>query len=478
MDSQAELRQLQQFRDALHLAFPQRADTLLDLLDALSSNLSAHSPAELSLNPLFRRTYNSVYDGIQNFGVSAHPASAEGEHHAFTERLLDLIGPLLPPPRQKFFLFGIDVTPTARPFAQRLADRTSVYQPNPIGSNKPITIGHAYSVLAALPEKETPTSPPWVVPLLIHRVDSVHTATQIAVAQTRVLLNRLPPKLQKRLCVEVVDSAYSYVAFLSPLAAQPDLVIITRARNNRVFYAPPAPTPETSPAGHPTWYGSDMALKKPETWTPPAEVQTTTWTTRHGKTFTVRLEAWQEIRMRGHKNQPMQAVPFTLVRVQVLNALGQPVSKRPLWLIVVGKRLSELSRVDIWEAYRQRYDLEHFFRFSKQRLLLTAYQTPHTPYEENWWQIGPLAYVQLWLVRHLVESLPRPWERYLPTPSTGPVSPATAQRRFAEIVQQIGTPAAAPKPRGNPLGRTKGTRPMSRPRQPVIKKSKTTAVPA
>jgi hypothetical protein len=477
MDIQSQLRALQQFRDGLHLALPQRADTLLDVLDALSSNLSARSPAELSLNPLCRRTHNSVYDGIQSFSLSAKPTSLEAEHQVFTQRVLDLIVPTLPAPqRQKFRLFGLDVTPAARPFARTLADRTFVHQPNPIGANKPITIGHAYSVLAALPEKASPTAPPWVVPLLVQRVDSASTPAQIGVAQTRLMLKHVPPSAPQALCVEVADSAYSGPTFLSPLADQPQLVIVTRARNNRVFYR--SPTPAAAQVGHPTWYGMEMALKKPDTWSPPDERHTTTWTTRQGKTFTVRLEAWQDMRMRGHKDQPMQTQPFTLVRVQVLNAFGQPISARPLWLLAVGPRRGELTLVEIWDAYRQRYDLEHFFRFGKQRLLLTAYHTPDVQHEEHWWQIGQLAYVQLWLVRQLVDSLPRPWERYLPVSSAGPVSPATAQRRFAEITRQIGTPAAPPKPRGNPVGRAKGTRPAPRLRQPVIKKGKMTAAPA
>ncbi len=477
MDIPPQLQPLQQFRDALHLVLPQRADALLDLLDVLSSNPSARSPVELSLHPLFRRTYNSVYDAIQNFGPSRDAALTGVERQAFTSQLLDLCLTTLPPPqRQKVWLFGLDVTPAARPFARTLADRTFVYQPNPISSNKPITIGHAYSVLAALPEKETPTAPPWIVPLVVQRVDSAHTATQIGVAQTRLLLEHLPAAAQDALCVEVADSAYSGPAFLSPLADQPNLVIVSRARNNRVFYRSPEAT--VPRVGHPTWYGAEMALGRPETWPRPDAVETTSWTTRSGQTFSVRLEGWYEMRMRGHRPQPMHDHPFTLVHVQVLNATGQPVSTRPLWLVVVGARRGELSLVEVWEAYRQRYDLEHFFRFGKQRLLLTAYHTPVVQYEENWWQIDQLAYVQLWLIRDLVECLPHPWERSPSASSGGPVSPATAQRRFAEIIQQIGTPAAAPKPRGNPRGRAKGVRPAPRPRQPVIRKGQAAPTPA
>jgi hypothetical protein len=38
-----------------------------ELLDSLSSNLQASSVAELSLNPLFRRDYNSLYKVFKIF---------------------------------------------------------------------------------------------------------------------------------------------------------------------------------------------------------------------------------------------------------------------------------------------------------------------------------------------------------------------------------------------------------------------------
>jgi hypothetical protein len=37
----------------------------MDLLDALASNTGANSIAELSLNPLFPRSYNSIYKVIK-----------------------------------------------------------------------------------------------------------------------------------------------------------------------------------------------------------------------------------------------------------------------------------------------------------------------------------------------------------------------------------------------------------------------------
>jgi len=140
----------------------------------------------------------------------------------------------------------------------------------------------------------------------------------------------------------------------------------------------------------------------------------------------------------------------------------------------VGQRRQELSLVEAWEAYGQRFDVEHYFRFGKQRLLMAAFQTPEVDHEENWLELVSLAYVQLWLARQLVEALPRPWEQYLPQPEGQVASPSASQRDLGRIIQEIGTPAQAPRPRGNSPGRAKGTRPARRKRHRVIKKDKKT----
>ena len=156
----------------------------------------------------------------------------------------------------------------------------------------------------------------------------------------------------------------------------------------------------------------------------------------------------------------------------VTDAAGKPVFSRPLWLTVIGEGRYQLSLRDVWKAYRQRYDVEHFFRFGKQRLLTTAYQTPDVSRSENWWQITQLAYVQLWLARKLAISLPKPWERHLPQFKTGEVSPSMVQRDFGRIIQQIEPTPALPKRRGKSPPTAKGNCPKRRERHKVIKKGK------
>jgi len=163
---------LQQFRCNLYVLFLHRADALMELLDALASNTHARSVVELSLNPLFRRGYSSVFDGIAHFFAASRPEKEAQERREHERAILRLIAPFIPAPRQrKFWLFGTDVTYLSRRFARTLADRTFVHQPNAIKGNKPVTIGHDYSVLSYLPEKATAQSPPWIVPLLDRPTD-------------------------------------------------------------------------------------------------------------------------------------------------------------------------------------------------------------------------------------------------------------------------------------------------------------------
>jgi hypothetical protein len=74
MDIQESILQRQQFRHELYqAAFEARADALMDLMDALSSNGGARSVVELSLSPFFRFGYSSLYDAIDSFFQASDP---------------------------------------------------------------------------------------------------------------------------------------------------------------------------------------------------------------------------------------------------------------------------------------------------------------------------------------------------------------------------------------------------------------------
>ncbi len=454
---------------------PQRSDALLDLVDSLAGNTRFDSPVKVSLSSLFPRGYSSLYDAVAGFGETPEPGAGEGERGLQQQQLSRLVAEQLHPPESRpFWLLGTDVTPAPRPFAKSLADRGVVYAPNPTLSNKPIAVGHSYSALVALPEPADPHAAPWVVPLSVQRVASETTGTATGAEQLQALLTDDTLPFSQDLTVNVVDSAYSAVSYLGRWGETNNLVIVTRLAGNRTVYRNP-PAPRAAPGkGHPPWYGERFALGDPATWGPPEDTLTLTTTTAKGRVLTIHLELWYELKLRGKRNIPMHRYPFTLIRASVTDQDGRAVFQRSQWLIVFGQRRREITARQAWDAYRQRYDLEHFFRFGKQRLLMAGYQTPVVEHEENWWQLASLAYVQLGLAQPLAQVLPNPWERYaLPASTASSLSPALVQRDFERIIRQFGTPAQAPKPRGKSPGRPPGVCPGHRPTQPVIiKKAK------
>lgn len=458
--------ELAQFRQELYQNFNNRADSLMELVDALCSTPNARSVVELSLTPCFRRTHTALYKAI------AACEWCDGQ-------LAQLLAAYLPQPqKRRFWLLAVDVTPQARHYARHLADRSMVYQAQVVKGNKPVTIGHQYSTVALLPEAEAGLSSSWVVPLMTQRVGSAQDKELVAASQIDYLLNDSALPFGDELCVEVGDSSYSKPAYLHANRQHPNLVSIARVRSNRILYRQFEPNQAQAGAGHPNWYGARFSLQERMTWPQPDQQVTTTHVSHRGKPYRVEIQAWHNLLMRGkRKPQPlsMQRHPFTLVRIMLYDASGRPAFRRPLWLIVIGARRHELSLLDIYAAYTQRFDLEHFFRFGKQKLLLADFQTPDTAHEESWWQLVHIAYAQLWLARHVAHYLPRPWERHLHIRKARRMSPALVQRDFSRIIRQMGTPAKPPKPRGYSPGRPRGTRLPPRPRHKVIVKSQQSA---
>ena len=469
--------EFQKFRGKLHNQFKHLADSAMELMDALCSNNKTASVVKLSLNPLFRRGHSALFKaiGALSFREVSNVENGEGEDSQPQDpSLLELIAEVVPKPKERpFYLLGLDCTSVERQFAKTLADRGLVYQPTQIKGNKPIAIGHSYSMLAVIPERKEGDAP-WTIPLDMSRVSTESNSNQKGIAQLKAVLSN--PKLawSKELCVSVVDSAYGSKQFLSPLQEHQNLVTVARSRSSRVFYQSPVISETPVGKGHPTWYGARFATKEQDTWHEPTAVSQLSYKTRSGRIVNVTITAWANMLMRGGKDIPTHKFPFTLLQIESCDDAGQSLF-RPMWLIVIGQRRGELSALQAYHSYRQRFDLEHTFRFGKQNLLLTAFETPDVEHEQQWVKFVMLAYVQLWAVHSLVVALARPWEKHLISVPSARLSPSKVQQDWFRIISQLGSPAVSPKPRGYSSGRKSGEIQSPRPRLPVIKKRKSPA---
>ena len=126
MDITRYTNPLEQFRTSLYQNFTNQADTLMEVVDAMCSTPEASSVVEYSLSPYFRRSYSMLYKAIE--GMELEPLW-----------LAHQLNPYLPRPKARpFWLLVVDVTPNPRPYAQTLADRGMVYQPEVVKDKLPV----------------------------------------------------------------------------------------------------------------------------------------------------------------------------------------------------------------------------------------------------------------------------------------------------------------------------------------------------
>ena len=203
----------------------------MELMDALSSNTTAHTAVELTLNPHFRRHYTALNKAVCVNSISDEQLSR------LTAKMMEA------PPARQFHLLGTDVTSHPRPYADTLKDRGFVNQPNTIKGNKPIAIGHQYSFVALLPERDIEKVGNWVLPLAMKRVGSQENKEIVGAQQVAAILNDETLPFGKDLCVEVADSAYSKPIYLNANRDKKNFVSIVRARGTRTFYHQPVPVP-------------------------------------------------------------------------------------------------------------------------------------------------------------------------------------------------------------------------------------------
>jgi hypothetical protein len=461
-----DTQQLEQFRTSVYNNFPVRRDANMNLLDALSSyGHLCKNPIELSESPYFERAYSSITDGVADGLVAVNwnkMTKTICQHTIAAEERVVMI---------------TDATPQSRKSAKCVEDRHVTYSPNPAPGNKPITVGHEYSTVSLLPNDATAQEKHWLVPIDNKRVKSHEKGNEVGMQQMRACITNL--SLAKTLVISVADSKYGTEACRQIVAEHSNWVHVFRFNSTRNIYA--KALAEDSVSGGVKRYGAAMKLNDSATHSEPDEVEQHIITRGRGKTYTMKIKVWRDQLLRGSKTFKGYDHPVTVMQLTAVDAHGKSLYKNPLWLGLVGERRDEITLAEAYHYYNKRYDIEHYFRFGKDKLLFNKYQTPDVQHEENWWHMTALAYTQLYLARNIVPVLPKRWERYLPSFQRDKeqlsitATPSQTQRGFSTVLDTIGTPAKSCRPRGNPQGRAKGEIQEKRTRHPVIfKHSKAT----
>lgn len=129
-----------------------------------------------------------------------------------------------------------------------------------------------------------------------------------------------------------------------------------------------------------------------------------------------------------------------------------------------------------YDDYRHHYDIEAFFRFAKQHLHLTHYQTPDHDHPDQWLFIQQLATWLLFLASTEISNTPHKWQQYLPREKQASQQPRltiaqTHRAAQAHFLTFELTPFHPQKSkRGRP--RQQGETQPRQNRYPIVKKSR------
>lgn len=419
------LDNLKQFRNDIYKRLGNGRDALFDLMDAVITTRSVSSFVELSLSPVFRREWPSIYAALQDGRPPRQNLMQECAKQIPASEITILAG---------------DHTTVARPHALTLRDRGYQYQPQPGIDSKPVVVGQGYSTIVWIPEAEGS----WALPLLHERLTSLDTPVEKAASQLRLVCAQIAG-----LVLFLGDSEYGCAPFLKE-TADINCTKLLRLRPNRVLYHDPG---EYQGFGRPHKHGEKFNLQDPSTWSIPQQ-EITVKDTKLGRLQICQWEALHLLQGADH--------PFTLILVKRLDAMDS----KSLWLIWTGKGQPTLSNV--WQKYLRRFAIEHWYRFVRQRLHWTCPNLSTPEQSACWSDLMPLMTWQLWLAREIVQDSPLPWQK----PMTQ-LTPGRVANSFALLFLRIGSPACDPKPRGKSPGWPTGKTRKRRTRYPIVKKGYT-----
>lgn len=176
--STGRMHALGDFRSRLHGCFDCRTDGLFELTDAILTAGYVPSLPHLSLMPIHRRGWGSLYAALSKGRLDEDAlrellagCPQEGGDEQVTAPV-----------------YAVDLTSWPRCDAESSPERGYYYHPSRHSAGQPIVAGWSYQLVAGISfSRDT-----WVAPVDVRRIHPVEDENGIAAEQVRTLLERMP----------------------------------------------------------------------------------------------------------------------------------------------------------------------------------------------------------------------------------------------------------------------------------------------
>jgi len=156
--------------------------------------------------------------------------------------------------------------------------------------------------------------------------------------------------------------------------------------------------------------------------------------------LSIRISVFRDKLIKGKKQHIMSNKPMNFIKVELLDEQGNKKYKRDLWLCVSGQLKYQISGKEAYQCYKQRFDIEHFFKFGKSKLLMNKFQTGEPDRDEDYMLFVMLAYNILYHAKSSVNAIKtRAWDKKIITDELSPsqIYRSMSQISFDEIVDNV-----------------------------------------
>jgi len=346
----------------------------------------------------------------------------------------------------------------------------------------------------------------WSVPVRIEVLEGHSKPVELAKKQLEALMEDDTLGFNTCLCINNADSGYGNAAFLSPLYKHPNLINIVRLRAGTKVY--PCYKGEQKAKSNPKIYGDTYYLSgvtvvkqfmyknrktkekitKEKTQTSVMDYDYNDFSEENivlgnGKKAVRKIWRWKDMLIRTKNKNNMKDKPFDLLKIEIWNEdKSAKIFERDMFLAVSGQSKDKLNAVEACENYRTRFDVEGYYRFSKQHLFLGKFQTPDKQHFLNHLLVIFSAMWLLYGAREEVGVKSPVWQQYLGENKRAAaaqrkgekayLSPSQVQKGMADLFDTFDQTPYLPSKYKKGKGREKGTKMPERKRHPTFKKNK------
>ena len=411
---------------------------------------------ELSLSRFFKRKYSSLYRAIGSYFASRKNKKNREEKRAEAkEKIKSFLFKSAIEDTGNTHIFAIDITGNIKKHSAKSEDRSYIHS----GSTGGMSIGHNYSVIALKEDYG------WMLPVTIDRVPHSENKYDFSVIQAESVLDKVP---QGDISIIVGDSAYSCNKFIYKLSKRDNVAVITRMRVNKAIYQKYEDKKEGS--GRKRKYGNKYLLNKSDLLPDPDYTEEFEKITKRGSIQKIKLSLFKGYICRGNKGCTMSEIPINFIRVEVFKENGEKKYDRDLWIGVAGKVRDKITTLDAFKEYSDRFDIEHYFKFSKSKLLMDKMQSSDSKKDEDFMLMTAIAYHVLCKSSDLLNEINvRAWENKKRINSKSPSNIFRAAA-ISDVFDQVYTGEI--KKRGIPDDRNIRKSFTSKQNQPIMRKSR------